>query len=64
MTPPPSQVSLSQGFYSSPIGSPTLPISSSLFHSSIFPPSSSPTSRTAVGLSFTPSASFTCFHCL
>ena len=62
MTLPPSQVFLSQGFYSSPVGSPTFPISSSLFHSLIFPPSFLPTSQTTVSLPFILPASFTCFH--
>ena len=62
MTSPPSQVFSSRGFYSSSIGSPILSISSSSFHSSIFPPSSSTTSQTAVSLPFAPSAGFTYFY--
>ena len=64
MTPPPSQGSSSRRFYNSPMGSVMFPISSSSFHSSIFPPSSSTTSRTAVSLPFPLSAHPSFFHLL
>ena len=64
MIPLPSQGSSSRRFYNSPMGSVMFSISSSSFHSSIFPPSSSTTSRTAVSLSFPVSANPSFFHCL